>query len=160
MSGRPASIRLHNFNANHVVIRSGPGQVFVYFVKWNNMPHTCVVHGCTSRSNPSVKRGFFKFPKIRQHEGPETEDLSRERRRTWISRINRKDFTPTEYSKVCSDHFVQGEVVFLNKHEGRGPSSKRTTVSVVGGWISKICSNKIGNLLLFFSPRFNLGNMG
>ncbi|KAL3865655.1 hypothetical protein ACJMK2_043019, partial [Sinanodonta woodiana] len=41
--------------------------------------------------------------------GEETKTLSTNRREQWIARIGRKDWTPSQYSKVCSDHFVTGK---------------------------------------------------
>ena len=44
---------------------------------------------------------FYRFPNA------ETEP---ERRAKWISAMNRKEWTgPTQYSRVCSAHFVSGE---------------------------------------------------
>lgn len=72
------------------------------------MVNTCVVYGCQNRADDDVKNVFYEIPNIRLHEGEHTEQLSKHRRRTWISRINRRNFTPSTYSKVCADHFLQG----------------------------------------------------
>ncbi|XP_038056994.1 uncharacterized protein LOC119728722 [Patiria miniata] len=73
------------------------------------MVTTCAVKGCRNRADPAVKRGFFLFPKIRTRECRRTEEFSRRRRETWIARLDRKDWTPSQQSRVCSDHFVQGK---------------------------------------------------
>ncbi|XP_062593212.1 uncharacterized protein LOC134254688 [Saccostrea cucullata] len=73
------------------------------------MVHTCVVHGCRNRSDDPEKRKFFTIPAVRTTEGERTKELSEQRRMLWIARIYRKDFQPSKYSKVCSDHFISGE---------------------------------------------------
>ncbi|KAB5517576.1 hypothetical protein PHYPO_G00168740 [Pangasianodon hypophthalmus] len=95
------------------------------------MGHTCVVSGCRSRSGDKVKRKFFSIPAVRLTEGARTEELSRWRRALWIERISRKDFKPTKYSKVCSDHFVTGDKAELYDftHLDWAPSVKMTTES-------------------------------
>ena len=40
---------------------------------------------------------FYRFPS------------DSERKAKWIAAINRKDWYPTEYSWICSEHFVSGE---------------------------------------------------
>ncbi|XP_021371061.1 uncharacterized protein LOC110461752 [Mizuhopecten yessoensis] len=73
------------------------------------MVHTCAIHGCRNRANGEIKRGFYTIPSIRIHEGTQTEELSKQIRTAWLARINRKDFSPTTHTKVCSDHFVSGK---------------------------------------------------
>ena len=82
------------------------------------MVHTCVVHGCRSRSDDPVMRKFFTIPAVRVTEGDRTKELSKQRRMLWIARIYRKDFEPSKYSKVCSDHFISGMValLYMNLH--------------------------------------------
>lgn len=60
------------------------------------MPQSCVVVGCSQRAHPSSGVSFFVFPK---------ED---DRRRAWISAVNRKDWQPKLSSRVCSRHFLGG----------------------------------------------------
>ena len=43
-----------------------------------------------------------------EHQGEKTFELSSKRRQEWIARINRKDWVPSKYARVCSDHFVEG----------------------------------------------------
>uniref|UniRef100_A0A1A8PLH0 Si:dkey-56d12.4 n=3 Tax=Nothobranchius TaxID=28779 RepID=A0A1A8PLH0_9TELE len=56
----------------------------------------CVATGCSNRSNRK-DLSFYRFPK----------DL--ERRTLWISAVNRGQWEPTEYSRLCSQHFISGE---------------------------------------------------
>ena len=69
---------------------------------------SCWVNGCKNRHDDSVKRSFFRFPKIIVHEDENTRKISEERRRAWLANVNRKD-VPTQYSRICSDHFVTGK---------------------------------------------------
>ena len=39
-------------------------------------------------------------------------ELSTKRREVWIARIGRKNWMPSPYSNVCSDHFVTGMFTF------------------------------------------------
>ncbi|CAC5403235.1 unnamed protein product [Mytilus coruscus] len=76
------------------------------------MVNTCVVYGCTNRSKPGdTDLKFFDIPKLIKHQGIQTEELSIERRRVWLARINRANFDPDptkRHLKVCSDHFITG----------------------------------------------------
>uniref|UniRef100_A0A8W8IAC1 THAP-type domain-containing protein n=1 Tax=Magallana gigas TaxID=29159 RepID=A0A8W8IAC1_MAGGI len=57
----------------------------------------CVVFKCSNRQGSKAKEkdvSFFRFPK------------DRKKRLAWIRAINRDDWTPNEYSRVCSEHFV------------------------------------------------------
>lgn len=72
------------------------------------MVHTCTVQGCRSRSSDDIKRSFFRIPAVITREGEVTEGLSRERREKWLAEINRKNYRPSAYTKICSDHFVTG----------------------------------------------------
>ena len=70
---------------------------------------SCWVNGCANRADGKDKKGFFSIPAIRENEGDFTKSLTEKRRRLWLANINRRDF-PTKYSKICSDHFVSGEL--------------------------------------------------
>ncbi|CAN7980244.1 unnamed protein product, partial [Ixodes pacificus] len=61
----------------------------------NQRQQLCAVHQRTSCDCGVVK--FHRFPK----------DPVLKRR--WLSALNRKDFTPTEHTRVCSAHFVAGK---------------------------------------------------
>ena len=66
-----------------------------------------------NRADPDgpVKRSFYSIPVIRTTEGTQTEELSKKRRELWIARINRKNYAPSRFAKVCSDHFVTGRLL-------------------------------------------------
>ena len=63
------------------------------------MPATCVVFQCSHRRNEASKakgRSFFRFPEDKR------------KRRAWVKAINRENWQPSEHSRICSDHFVDG----------------------------------------------------
>ncbi|XP_022170372.1 THAP domain-containing protein 1-like [Myzus persicae] len=59
------------------------------------MPVSCVAYGCTNRYKPGQTIHFFRFPLANVN-------LNKK----WIAAIKRKNFTPTKWSRLCSDHFV------------------------------------------------------
>lgn len=61
------------------------------------MPQTCSAAGCKSRKDKDCKKSFYRIP------------VDKSQRERWISAINREDWTPTTYSRICSDHFILGE---------------------------------------------------
>ncbi|XP_052260820.1 uncharacterized protein LOC127864990 [Dreissena polymorpha] len=69
---------------------------------------SCWVKGCCNGADNSVRRDFYSIPTVRENEGDFTKTLSEDRRRLWLANINRKD-APTKYSKICSDHFINGK---------------------------------------------------
>ncbi|KAL3881650.1 hypothetical protein ACJMK2_028062 [Sinanodonta woodiana] len=74
------------------------------------MVNTCVIVGCHNRADKGlVKRSYHSIPKVIVNQGEQTKTLSTKRREQWIARIGRKDWTLSQYSKVCSDHFVTGK---------------------------------------------------
>ncbi|XP_062578126.1 peroxynitrite isomerase THAP4-like, partial [Saccostrea cucullata] len=59
----------------------------------------CVVYQCSNRQGEKAKGkgiSFFRFPK------------GSKKRKAWIRAINRDDWAPNEYSRICSEHFVGG----------------------------------------------------
>ena len=56
----------------------------------------CCAHGCSNNCKRNPNRQFYRIPG----------DLSR--RKAWLKRIRRKNFTPTENTRICSEHFVGG----------------------------------------------------
>ena len=65
------------------------------------MPKRCSAYGCSHESerpfkagDPSKRISFHKFPK-----DPEF-------RRQWILATKRKDFSPSDYATLCSEHFT------------------------------------------------------
>jgi hypothetical protein len=78
------------------------------------MVNTCVVYGCTHLSTDGDSDlKFFDIPKIVKHQGNRTEELTTERRRLWLARINRVNFDPDptkRHYKVCLEHFMTATV--------------------------------------------------
>ncbi|XP_052076157.1 THAP domain-containing protein 5-like [Mytilus californianus] len=63
------------------------------------MVFNCVVFKCFNRQSTSDKENrcsFFRFPKDAR------------KRKAWIKAVNRADWAPNEYSRICSAHFVDG----------------------------------------------------
>ncbi|XP_071148569.1 uncharacterized protein [Mytilus edulis] len=63
------------------------------------MVFNCVVFQCSNRQSTSDKENrcsFFRFPK----------DIRK--RKAWVIAVNRADWAPNEYSRICSAHFVDG----------------------------------------------------
>ena len=75
--------------------------------------YVCVC-GCTHRSTDGDSDlKFFDTPKIVKHQGNQTEKLTTERRRLWLTRINRANFDPDptkRHYKACSEHVITGKV--------------------------------------------------
>ena len=61
------------------------------------MVKSCCAIGCTNRLTKENTLSFYRFPA----------DI--ERRKLWITAINRRDWEPNKYSYVCSAHFVSGK---------------------------------------------------
>ena len=54
------------------------------------MVNTCWIRGCKNRADDDEKkRSYFIIPKIREHEGEQTKELSKERRRKWLANIKK-----------------------------------------------------------------------
>ena len=58
--------------------------------------HMYVHVGCTNRFSKGSGISFYRFP------------TEAERRERWIAAVNRKDWAPTNYTWICSQHFVSG----------------------------------------------------
>ena len=63
---------------------------------------------CHNRSDRDKNVRFFRLPAVITHQGTQALQLSTERQRKWIAKINRKDITPERYPniRICSRHFV------------------------------------------------------
>ena len=79
----------------------------------------CLIVGCGEKTGRkrSEKREedqkglkFSRVPAVITHQGEQTELLSAERRRKWISAISREDITDKKLpnDRVCGRHFVSG----------------------------------------------------
>ena len=60
------------------------------------MGKSCCAVGCTNRYEKGNSLSFYRFPK----------DPSRRAR--WIAAVNRKNWTPSENTWICSAHFISG----------------------------------------------------
>ena len=61
------------------------------------MVKSCCAVQCANRCVPGCGLKFYRFPA-----GPK-------RRALWITKINRKNWQPNEYSWLCSSHFISGQ---------------------------------------------------
>lgn len=77
------------------------------------MVFTCCVVNCYNRSGREKGVSFFSIPAVVEHQGEKTKELSMKRRHEWIKCINRKNWTPSKYARVCSDHFHSGKPSML-----------------------------------------------
>ena len=74
------------------------------------MPNHSMIVGCGNVSAERKDISFFRVPKVIKHQGEQTEKLSVERRRLWITAISRADLTEKilENVWVFGEHFVSG----------------------------------------------------
>eukprot|EP00105_Crassostrea_gigas_P027917 XP_011449409.1 PREDICTED: THAP domain-containing protein 1-like [Crassostrea gigas] len=61
------------------------------------MPAHCCAYGCKSRQTAGENIKFFRIPK--------DEHL----RAKWISAIKRDDWEPSDHTRICSKHFINGQ---------------------------------------------------
>ena len=90
------------------------------------MPHCCAVD-CTSGTKDKYKVEGVSF-----HAFPSTKDADkRTLRAKWISNVKRKDWEPTEHSRLCSLHFDSScfNVTKKQKYEQLGLESPGTGIS-------------------------------
>ena len=73
------------------------------------MPVSCCANGCENRKqkkDDTVCTGesisFYRFP------------VDKDRRRLWIAAVDRKEFHPTEYTRLCSQHFISGKFYIVS----------------------------------------------
>lgn len=63
------------------------------------MVKACCVYNCRNRATAESKANnisFFRFP------------ANKRKLQAWIKAVNRKDWEPTPYTAICSEHFVFG----------------------------------------------------
>ena len=82
------------------------------------MPLFCLAFNCPNKKSKRKDLTFRRVPKIIKNQGEETEILSAERRRRWltaISVISRDKLTNKilEYDRVCGEHFHSGKAAHL-----------------------------------------------
>ena len=63
---------------------------------------TCAVVDCKNRYSKEGNKKFYPF------------SADKDREQIWVAALNRKHWSPTEYSRVCSDHFVTGKIILIN----------------------------------------------
>ncbi|XP_046360599.2 peroxynitrite isomerase THAP4-like [Haliotis rufescens] len=76
------------------------------------MVNCCSVRGCSNRSNRDGK-SYHSIPAVIINQGDRTRELSEQRRAQWIAKLGRENYSPTKYTKICSDHFVSGKPTTL-----------------------------------------------
>ena len=84
------------------------------------MGFKCVAPGCrtgySKEDANNVNVSLFKFP---------DKERSPERRKRWIARVPRKDWSPSENSRLCEKHFLPQDFKSKRKDKTRGRTSKR-----------------------------------
>ena len=70
----------------------------------------CLIVGCSKRSGRDKNVSFYRVPKIITNKGSYIEELSRRRRKGFLTAISRDDLTDSilENDRVCSRHFISG----------------------------------------------------
>ena len=77
---------------------------------------TCIVEGCSSRSDRENTLRYFQIPKVVRNRCKEAELKSARRRALWITRLNKpglREGNIKDHMKVCSLHFIKGNFKFL-----------------------------------------------
>ncbi|XP_060873993.1 THAP domain-containing protein 5-like [Metopolophium dirhodum] len=62
------------------------------------MPVSCVAYGCTNRYKSGQNIHFFRFPL-------NNENVNQK----WIIALRRKNFIPSQWSRICSIHFIDND---------------------------------------------------
>ncbi|MGH0132071.1 UNVERIFIED_CONTAM: hypothetical protein FKN15_066255 [Acipenser sinensis] len=65
----------------------------------------CCAVGCSNRQSQKLNLSFYRIPK------------DAERRERWITAIHRKNWKPTTYSRLCSEHFIAENIEVLAEIE-------------------------------------------
>ena len=74
----------------------------------------CGVAGCSNSRKNAPDAGFFRLPSIVTTD-KRSEELSRDKRSQWLSKINRKNLTACQLAEknstlhVCGKHFINGK---------------------------------------------------
>ena len=81
---------------------------------FTKMPDSCCAIGCTNRRGDKPGLCFYRIPS--EKENPE-------RRRLWICALRRasvpgenKQWQPSKYTRLCSQHFIKGKVKLVSQH--------------------------------------------
>ena len=94
----------------------------VYKCSSTTMVISCSAYNCENRQGPNGL-SFHRFPK-----DPEL-------RKRWISAVNRKDWQPSKYSRICSAHFVGGECCLILVGQTTCIQLVYWTLPFLGNWI-------------------------
>ncbi len=75
------------------------------------MVNFCAIVRCGHRGNRDKEKSFYRLPAVISNQGPQTQELSEKRQRSWLAAIRREDIKPASYPyiRVCSDHFKSGK---------------------------------------------------
>ena len=93
-------------------------------------------------SNYTGKVGIFGKT-VQLHKLPTNHSL----RRSWIMAISRKNWSPTNYTRVCSDHFVDG-IGPVRKHNDKIPTENMAQKQP--SFRKKISDNTTVRIFFFF----------
>ena len=116
------------------------------------MPLFCLVFNCPNKKSKRKDLTFCRVPKIIKNQGEETEILSAERRRRWltaISVISRDNLTNKilDYDLVCGEHFHCGKEAHLfcgisgtsiGYHRKQNQEKARRQLNVERAWSRKM----------------------
>ncbi|XP_070410399.1 uncharacterized protein [Nothobranchius furzeri] len=58
---------------------------------------SCCAVGCSNRQGYKANVAFYRIP------------ADEDKRRLWLAAINRKEWQPSKYTRICSEHFLQGQ---------------------------------------------------
>ena len=72
------------------------------------MPYVCCVVGCSSRRVEDSGLTFHQIPSIIEGQGAKTKEITARRRAGWLAKIDRKNWRPSEHTRICSGHFISG----------------------------------------------------
>ena len=81
------------------------------------------IYKCSDKHKKDRKVGYFLLPGVRKDADTKTLELSKERRRLWLTRINRPSDNLLEAQlgevnstiRVCDKHFVNGRCCYEYK---------------------------------------------
>ena len=77
------------------------------------MGQYCCMNDCKNSERKDkkkgVKRHYYRVPEVYKKEGEKLQKSSEERRDKWIRIINKNVDFQSSATRVCSDHFINGE---------------------------------------------------
>ena len=84
------------------------------------MPYVCCVIGCSSRWEKDDGLTFHKIPTVIEGRGTKEKETTSHRRAAWLGKINRKNWLPSENTRICSRHFIGKDSNYCNSRVFRG----------------------------------------